>query len=143
VDSTRELSGLVFAPDESLPQSEGEIPDASSTRWMHDHINNINPQRRVPTPVDSQHQPAHLIEMASASQPEHLTEMASASQPSSATPVDPPEITQSTAPTWLKLINLRSASPAEVALLNNQHYLLSVLQNIMRSQEALIIQVER
>ncbi|OBT87801.1 hypothetical protein VE02_03116 [Pseudogymnoascus sp. 03VT05] len=61
--------------------------------------------------------------------------MASASQPSSATPVDPPEITQSTAPTWPKLINLRSASPAE--------YLLSVLQNIMRSQETLVLKVGR
>ncbi|KFY44375.1 hypothetical protein V495_03492 [Pseudogymnoascus sp. VKM F-4514 (FW-929)] len=57
--------------------------------------------------------------------------------------VDAPEVNQQSPPKWFKLSNLKLASPAEVALLNNQQYLLSVLQNIMRSQEALIIQVDK
>lgn len=58
-------------------------------------------------------------------------------------PVDPPQVNEESPPKWLKLANLRLASPAEVALLNNQQYLLSVLQNVMRSQEAIVVQLDK
>ncbi|OBT70726.1 hypothetical protein VF21_10292 [Pseudogymnoascus sp. 05NY08] len=59
------------------------------------------------------------------------------------TPINPPHVAVESTGQWLRLDNYRHASPAEVALLNNQNYLLHMLQNILRSQEALVIMVNK
>ncbi|OBT86742.1 hypothetical protein VE02_06273 [Pseudogymnoascus sp. 03VT05] len=57
----------------------------------------------------------------------------------SKSPINPPHISVESTGQWLRLGNYRYASPAEVALLNNQNYLLHMMQNILRSQEALVV----
>lgn len=44
---------------------------------------------------------------------------------------------------WLKLTDLRHASPAEVVIMSNQNTLLGILQNILQSQERVVLAVDK
>lgn len=66
-----------------------------------------------------------------------------AQEQNATTGIDPPHVDIEKSFKWLKLTDLRHASPAEVVIMANQNTLLQIMQTVLRSQENVVLAVNK
>ncbi|OBT61050.1 hypothetical protein VE03_09165 [Pseudogymnoascus sp. 23342-1-I1] len=64
-------------------------------------------------------------------------------EPNTTVGIDPPHVDVEKSFRWLKLTDLRHASPAEVVIMGNQNTLLQIMQTVLRSQENVVLAVNK